>query len=225
MIYLLLAALACERLTTLAVPHATVTSAQSIDAGALAQFNTLPAFCRVAATLKPSNDSDIKMELWLPAANWNGKFQEVGNGAFNGSIALPAMAAALRRGYAAASTDTGHTGNTASFGLGHPEKGIDFGGRSVHETAVPSKKIIEGFYASAPKLSYFTGCSAGGRQGMKEAQRFPSDFDGIVAGAPGLDWTGRAAQAVRVAQATQNEAARLTPKDARLLHNAVLEKC
>src|SRR5437763_55536 len=83
------------------------------------------ALCRVAATLTPSPDSDIKMELWLPAANWNGKFQEVGNGAFSGSIALPAMAAAVRRGYAAASTDTGHTGNTAGFALGHPEKVID----------------------------------------------------------------------------------------------------
>ena len=225
MIYLLLAALACERLTTLAVPHATVTSAQSIDAGALAQFNTLPAFCRVAATLKPSNDSDIKMELWLPAANWNGKFQEVGNGAFSGSIALPAMAAALRRGYAAASTDTGHTGNTAEFALGHPEKVIDFGWRAIHETAVASKAIVEAFYAAAPRFSYFTGCSAGGRQGLKEAQRFPGDFDGIVAGAPGLDWTGRAAQAVRVAQATQKPEARLSAADARLLHSAVLDAC
>src|SRR5438552_4466699 len=220
MFLVLAAALACAKVASTPLQNATVTAAQPVDAGAMQQFSNLPAFCRVAVTLKPSSDSDIKMELWLPAAGWNGKFQEVGNGAFSGSLALPAMAAALRRGYAAASTDTGHTGNTASFGLGHPEKVIDFGWRSVHETAVASKKIIEAFYASAPKLSYFTGCSAGGRQGMKEAQRFPLDFDGIVAGAPGLDWTGRAAQAVRVAQATQNEAARLTRKDAQLLHAA-----
>jgi len=225
MTYLLIAALACERLTTVAVPHGTVTSAQSVDAGALAQFATLPAFCRVAARLRPSEDSDIKMELWLPAANWNGKFQEVGNGAFSGSIAEPAMAAALRRGYAAASTDTGHTGNTARFALGHPEKVIDFGWRAIHETAVASKAIVEAFYASAPRLSYFTGCSAGGRQALKEAQRFPADFDGIVAGAPGLDWTGRAAQAVRVAQATEKPAARLSKEDAALLHTAVLAAC
>jgi len=225
MTYLLIAALACERLTTVAVPHTVVTSAQSVAAGALAQFTTLPAFCRVAATLTPSPDSDIKMELWLPASDWNGKFQEVGNGAFSGSIALPAMAAALRRGYAAASTDTGHTGNTAEFALGHPEKLIDFGWRAVHETAVASKAIVEAFYAAAPRLSYFTGCSAGGRQGLKEAQRFPGDFDGIVAGAPGLDWTGRAAQAVRLAQATEKPEARLSPADARLLHNAVLDAC
>jgi len=225
MTYLLIAALACERLTSLALPRATVTSAQTIEAGALAQFNTLPAFCRVAVTLKPSADSDIKMELWMPAENWNGKFQEVGNGAFSGSISLPAMAAAMRRGYATASTDTGHTGNSGEFALGHPEKVVDFGWRAVHETAVASKAIVEAFYASAPKLSYFTGCSAGGRQALKEAQRFPADFDGIVAGAPGNDWTGRAAQAVRVARATQKADARLSPADARMIHAAVLDAC
>src|SRR5262245_51182419 len=226
MFLVLAAALACDALASTPLPNATVTAAQTVDAGTMPQFSNLPAFCRVAVTLKPTTDSDIKMELWLPAANWNGKFQVVGNGAFNGSLALPAMAAALRRGYAAASTDTGHTGNTASFGLGHPEKVIDFGWRSIHETAVASKKIVAAFYASAPKLSYFTGCSAGGRQAMKEAQRFPADFDGIVAGAPGLDWTGRAAQALRVAQALEkNEAARLTQKEMQLLHAAVLDKC
>src|SRR5262249_38734073 len=219
------AALACERLATIPLENAIVTSAQTVAAGALPKEPDLPAICRVAVTIKPSSDSDIKMELALPLERWNGKFQEVGNGAFNGSLALPAMAGAVRRGYAAASTDTGHTGNTASFGLGHPEKVIDFGWRSGHETAIASKEIIDAFYGSAPKWSSFTGCSAGGRQGMKEAQRFPGDFDGIVAGAPGLDWTGRAAQAVRVAQATQNEAARLTRKDAQLLHAAVLDTC
>src|SRR5438067_1607089 len=226
MMFVLAAALACDKLAATSLPNAAVTAAQTVDAGAMERFSDLPAFCRVAVTLKPSTDSDIKMELWLPAANWNGKFQAVGNGAFNGSIAMPAMADALRRGYAAASTDTGHTGNTASFGLGHPEKVIDFGWRSVHETAVASKKNIEAFYASAPKLSYFTGCSAGGRQAMKEAQRFPADFDGIVAGAPGLDWTSRAAQAVRVTKTlAKNEAARVTKAERELLHRSALGKC
>jgi feruloyl esterase len=216
---------ACARLTSIALTAGTVTAAESVSAGALSQFPSLPAFCRVSVTLKPSSDSDIKMELWMPLANWNGKFQEVGNGAFNGSIAIPAMAAALARGYATASTDTGHTGNTASFALGHPEKLVDFGWRAIHETAVASKRIIGDFYSSAPRLSYFTGCSAGGRQALKAAQRFPADFDGIVAGAPGLDWTGRAAQAVRVAKATRSEGARLSEADARLLHAAVVAAC
>src|SRR5215831_10971408 len=121
------ATLNCGRLTSLTLPRAVVTLAQTIDAGAMPQFGNLPAFCRVAATLTPSSDSDIKMELWLPAAGWNGKLQAVGNGAFSGAVATAAMAAALRRGYATASTDTGHSGNTARFALGHPEKVIDFG--------------------------------------------------------------------------------------------------
>jgi feruloyl esterase len=215
----------CESLASLTLPAVAITSAQAIDAGAYPQANTLPAFCRVAATLKPSDHSDIKMELWMPSANWNGKFQAVGNGAFNGAIAAPAMGNALRRGYATASTDTGHTGNAASFALGHPEKVVDFGWRAVHETAVVSKRIIASYYEAAPKLSYWNGCSAGGRQAMKEAQRFPSDFDGIIAGAPGLDWTGRAAQAVRVAQASLKSEARLTPGATKLLHAAALAAC
>src|SRR5262245_35578826 len=100
---LLMAALACERLTTLTLPNVTITAAQPVAAGGRPDSPNLPAFCRVAATLKPSSDSDIKMELWMPSENWNGKFQEVGNGAFNGSIGEAAMAGALRRGYATAS--------------------------------------------------------------------------------------------------------------------------
>ncbi len=230
----------CERLASLALPDATITLVRAVDAGAFAPgggaagdtgpaaqaLNAPRAFCRVAATLRPSSDSDIKIELWMPAADWNGKFQAVGNGAFNGTIAYAAMMAALGRGYATSSTDTGHVGNNAAFGLGHPEKVIDFGWRAVHEMTVVSKKIIAAYYDAGPRFSYWTGCSAGGRQGMKAAQRFPADFDGIVAGAPGLDWTGRAARAVHVAQALQkDEAARLSSAQRELLHGAVLEAC
>ncbi len=232
----------CEGLRLLVLPNATITLARTVDAGAFSptappgggappgaagrSFNAPRAFCRVAATLRPSNDSDIKIEVWMPAVNWNQKFQAVGNGAFNGTIAYPAMMAALGRGYAAASTDTGHVGGSASFGLGHPEKVIDFGWRAVHEMTVISKTIIAAYYEAGPRFSYWNGCSAGGRQAMKEAQHFPADFDGIIAGAPGLDWTGRAAQAVRVAQALQKEeAARLSSEKARLVHAAVLQAC
>ena len=194
----------CEAVSTLALPNATITLAQAVEAGsftppaassAAEAFRALPTFCRVAATLKPTRDSDIKIEVWMPASGWNGKFQAVGNGAFNGAIAYPAMTTALARGYATSSTDTGHVGGSASFALGHPEKLIDFGWRAVHEMTAASKKIIATYYDAGPKYSYWNGCSAGGRQAMKEAQRFPADFDGIIAGAPGLDWTGRAAQA------------------------------
>ncbi len=230
----------CESLTALSLPNATITLAERIANGAPlpsppatgdddappARAATAPrAFCRVAATLKPSADSDIKMELWLPA-EWNGKFNAVGNGAFNGNIAYPALRTSLVRGYAAASTDTGHTGNSASFALGHPEKLVDFGWRAVHETAETSKRIIKAYYDAPPRLSYWTGCSAGGRQGMKAAQQFPADFDGIVAGAPGLDWTGRAAQALHGQQQyLKDPAVKLTPDDLRLLHTAAMNAC
>jgi len=228
------AADACEGLSTLALPNTTITSAQQVEAGRFVppgaanarDFAALPAFCRIAATLTPTNDSDIKIEVWLPTSGWNGKFQAVGNGAFSGAIAYPAMRAALARGYATSSTDTGHTGGSASFALGHPEKAIDFGWRAVHEMTVTAKKIVAAYYDASPKFSYWNGCSAGGRQAMKEAQRFPADYDGIIAGAPGLDWTGRAAQAVRVAHALEaSESARLSPAQAQLLHRSVIQAC
>lgn len=224
----------CRDLAKLAFPNTTITLAQTVEAGSLTlpvpispeRLRSLSRFCRVAATLRPTGDSDIKMELWLPESGWNGKFEAVGNGAFNGAIGYSAMIAALIRGYATSSTDTGHVGNTGSFGLGHPEKVIDFGWRAVHEMTSASKRIIAGYYDASPKFSYWNGCSAGGRQAMKEAQRFPADFDGIIAGAPGLDWTGRAAQAMRVAGILEHDvAARLSPAERQLLHRAVIDAC
>lgn len=228
------ASASCGALSTLALPNATITLAQAVEAGPFTppapgnavEARALPAFCRVVATLKPTRDSDIKIEVWMPTSGWNGKFQAVGNGAFNGAIAYPAMMTALARGYATSSTDTGHAGNSASFALGHPEKMIDFGWRAVHEMTAVSKKIIATYYDAGPKFSYWNGCSAGGRQAMKEAQRFPADFDGIIAGAPGLDWTGRAAQAVRVVKVLEkNESARLSQTQTQLLHRAVVQTC
>ena len=230
---------ACADIARLALPNVTITAADAVEAGKFSpndgasargrggsnEFSALPAFCRVAATLKPSSDSDVKVEVWLPAAGWNGKYQAVGNGAFNGSIAYPAMARALAQGYATSSTDTGHTGNNAEFALGHPEKLVDFGWRAVHEVTVMSKKTINAYYDAAPKFSYWNGCSAGGRQGLKEAQKFPEDFNGIIAGAPGVDWTGRAAQALRIEKATLKPEARILQPQRQLLHRAVVEAC
>jgi len=226
----------CDSLKSLTLPQATVDSVQMVAAGAFTQpggragrggnaFAALPAFCRVAATLTPSSDSDIKIEVWLPASGWNGKYQAVGNGAWTGSIGYAAMADALSRGYATSSTDTGHVGGSASFAMGHPEKAIDFAYRSEHEMVLKSKAVIDAFYGSAPKHSYWNGCSAGGRQAMKEAQMFPADFDGIIAGSPGLDWSGRSAQAVRIAKLLENDAARLAPSHLQALHDAVVAAC
>jgi feruloyl esterase len=229
-------AASCEGLTSLSLPNVKVTLAEQVAAGTFSPggaggggrgggIPNLPAFCRVAATLTPSSDSDIKIEEWLPASGWNGKFLAVGNGAWQGSIGYAAMGEGLRRGYATTSTDTGHTGGSASFGMGHPEKVIDFAYRSEHEMTVTAKAVVNAFYSSAPKYSYWQGCSAGGRQAMKEAQMFPADFDGIIAGSPGLDWSGRTSQAVRIAQALQNEAARLPAAKTQVLHTAVVNAC
>jgi len=230
------AAAPCEDLAKSSRPNTTITLAQSVAAGALpapagrggAQANPfadLPAFCRVAATLKPSADSDIKIEVWLPASGWNGKFQAVGNGGWNGNVDQNALATALRRGYAAASTDTGHEGGAGPW-MQNKEKVIDYGYRAVHEMTATAKSLINSLYGSAPKFSYFTGCSAGGRQGLKAAQMHPEDFDGIVAGSPALNATGRAAYAVYAAQSLRKEDASYIPAAKYpAIHDAALKAC
>ncbi len=219
------AAVSCESLSTLKLPNTTFTLAATVPAGGFAAQN-LPAFCRVAATLTPTSDSDIKMEVWLPLAGWNGKLLAVGNGGWAGSIEHGAMGQGLARGYATTSTDGGHEGEGGSFALGHPEKLIDYAWRSEHEMTVTAKALIAAYYGNGPRFSYFNGCSAGGKQGLKEAQRFPADFDGIIAGAPGADWTGRATQSVRVAQIMHKDAASyIPPSKYQVIHKAVVDKC
>jgi feruloyl esterase len=234
---LLHAATSCESLSSLKLPNTTVTSAVTVAAGAFTapvagrgkqgpSYEDLPAFCRVALTLAPSNDSDIKMELWLPASGWNGNFEANGNGAWTGSIAPATLATELRRGFATAMSDLGHEGGSASFALGHPEKVIDFGYRATHELAVQSKAIITAFYGKAPKVSYWNGCSAGGRQGLMEAQRYPEDFDAIVAGSPGLNWSGRSMQAIWIGQETHKTEANAIPAAKfPAIHAAALAAC
>jgi feruloyl esterase len=230
----------CESLASLALPNATITLAQPVAAGEFAPpgrifggtpapvvaLKDLPAFCRIAATLKPSSDSDIKIEVWLPASGWNGKFQAVGNGGWAGSISYGAMAEALYDGYATASTDTGHAGGGGSFALGHPEKVVDFGWRSEHEMTVKSKAIIEGFYGRPARMSYWNGCSTGGRQGLKEAQRFPGDYDGVVAGAPANPRTHLAFATLWIAHANlKDPASYIPPAKYPAIHQAVLNAC
>ena len=234
------AAASCESLTSMALPNTTMTLARVVEAGAFmppapatgpaagGAFRDLPAFCRIAATLKPSSDSDIKVEIWMPLSGWNGKFEAVGNGGWAGTISYGAMAGALRRGYATASTDTGHAGNggDGSFALNHPEKVVDFAYRAVHEMTVQAKAVAEKHYGSAPRLSYWNGCSTGGRQGLKEAQKYPEDYDGIIAGAPANFMTHLSTHALWVAQATLKDPASLIPREKyAAIHKAVLDAC
>ncbi|HLF09854.1 MAG TPA: tannase/feruloyl esterase family alpha/beta hydrolase [Gammaproteobacteria bacterium] len=219
----------CADLNRLAIDTVTTTATESREAGTFEQsFGpdlSLPAHCRVAAVLSPSEDSHIEMELWLPD-EWNGKFLALGNGGWAGSISFSAMATGLQSGYAVASNDTGHKGGSAAFALGHPEKVVDFAWRAMHEMAVRSKQMIEAYYAQAPRLSYYEGCSTGGRQGMMAAQRFPEDFDAIIVGAPVYNVLAlNATQFHRMKTLIENRASALPPEKVRLLHDAVLAAC
>jgi len=180
----------CDSLLKLALTNTTITSTQSVPSGSFTApgmdpIPNLPAFCRVEGSIKPTTDSDIRFEVWMPSSGWNGRFRGVGNGGFGGSINVDDMAPALRRGYATASTDTGHRGDDLDSGwaLRHPEKVVDFGYRAIHEMTEKSRQIIQALYGQQPNWSYFEGCSNGGREALMEAQRFPEDYQGILAGA------------------------------------------
>jgi feruloyl esterase len=181
----------CSGLTNLTITNTTVISADDVPAGpytpaGAAASVSLPAFCRVQIVSRPVRDSEIRVELWLPAqAAWNGKFEGTGNGGFSGAMSYNTMATALNQGYATAGSDTGHEGDDLNFGVGHPEKIDDWAYRAVHVMTVTAKLIIRGYYGRLPRHAYFTGCSTGGQQALSEAQRFPADYDGIVAGDPG----------------------------------------
>jgi feruloyl esterase len=245
---LLAAALAdssqCDGLAKMTLPNSTITSARWMDPGPMTTPGTpggsadarggqagstppvvLPGHCRVTLVMRPSSDSHIEAEVWLPAA-WNGKFQAVGNGGWAGIISYPAMAQALQEGYATASTDTGHKGGDPAFAIGHPEKLIDFGYRAIHELAVQSKAIVTAYYKRAARLSYWNGCSTGGRQGLMAAQRYPDDFDAILAGAPANNHSrlGISRLAVSVPPARDPAAAVPAAKLA-LVTRAVLDAC
>lgn len=189
---------ACHELESFNALNATVTSAVLTPPGAFKipsptnppAVTNLPPFCRVQGILLPTSDSRIKFEVWMPVFGWNGRFVQVGNGGYAGEIEYALMGPALQRGYATASTDDGHVGNlNADWMIGHPEKVIDFGYRAVHETNEAARGIIQTFYVKPIAYSYFNGCSDGGREALMEAQRFPSDFNGIIAGAPANFWT------------------------------------
>ncbi|HVG55938.1 MAG TPA: tannase/feruloyl esterase family alpha/beta hydrolase [Vicinamibacterales bacterium] len=190
---------------------------------------TIPEHCRVQLVLKPSSDSLINMELWLPPADkWNGKFMGVGNGGFAGSIQgmTNDMPQALRLGYATAGTDTGHQEQGGDWAIGHPEKMIDFGYRATHEMTVKAKQVVKEFYDRAPQYSYFKGCSTGGRMAVMEAQRYPDDYDGIIAGALANRhihmWTAGVERAISLAR---NPDRAMSTEDAALVNNLVMNSC
>src|SRR5262252_1651043 len=234
------AAASCESLASLRLPQTTITRAESVGPNGFSRPALAPEFgpegravatrtpfCRVAATLKPSSDSEIKIEVWLPSEGWNGKFLAVGTGNWGGIIHYPAMADALAAGYATSSTDTGHEGMlNARFALGHPEKLVDYAYRSIHEMTVQAKAIIEAFYGRAPAHSYFNGRSTGGRSAIMEAERYPADFDGIVAGSIANPKTHLDAWRIASAQVMfKTPEGTIPPEMFPMIHKAVLASC
>ncbi len=233
----------CAALAGAALPQGKVTAATLVPAGdfklaptaggpppgvAAAGFKALPAFCRIQATLTPSPDSDIKVEVWMPASGWNGKFVGIGNGVWAGTISYFELGAPLSRGYAVAATDTGHTGNgmSADWAVGHPEKLTDFGYRAVHDMTVAAKAAVREFYGSGPTLSFWNSCSTGGRQGLMEAFRFPEDYDAISAMAPANPMTDLMTQSLWTGyQAVRAPGAGLNPAKMAALHKAYVDQC
>ena len=191
----------CEDLAGLAPANTTISAAVKVEPGAFTApvpdlfgppggYENLPAFCRVTGSIHPTPESDIRFELWLPEEGWNGKFLQTGNGGAAGIIIYNSLSDPLRRGYAVANTDTGHqgAGGDYSWATGQPQKLIDYQYRAVHELTVVGKALTAARFGREPGRSYWLGCSTGGRQGLKEAQRYPEDYDGIIAGAPASNW-------------------------------------
>jgi feruloyl esterase len=231
------APMACESLARMAVDHGRVVSADAVPAGAFlppnstsatasAVFASVPAFCRVRVNLRPSSDSDINVEVWLPQTGWNHKLHASGNGGLGGAFPYPAMAASVKAGYAATGTDTGHVGDNADFAVGHPEKLVDFAYRAIHEMTDTAKAVVTAHYDARPTRAYFTSCSTGGRQALIEAQRYPDDFDAIAAGDP--SWDQMRLYAARVwlnTYVNRTPAAVIPASKYPVIHAAVLDRC
>ena len=229
-------AAACTALANAALPNTSITAVQAVTGGSFTvpgstnTMSNLPPFCRVAGAIKPTPESDIRFEVWLPLDNWNGKFAGVGNGGWAGVISYGQLQEQLRRGYASASTNTGHQAgpplDAARFAFEHPEQLVDFAYRAHHETTVNAKALVKAFYGKAPARAYWFGCSSGGYEGLQEAQRFPDDYDGIVAAAPANNFTRLMAGDFDAAQAVLKDPASNLPAAALgVLYRGVLAAC
>lgn len=219
----------CESLARLTTPQVEIVRAQTVAAGSFtppgegARAVAVPKFCRVTVRLKPTSDSDIIAEVWLPA-DWNTKLLALGSGGWGGSVAFDSMATGLRRGYAVSASDDGHEDQGGRFAMGHPEKLIDFAYRAEHESTTVAKTLIRALYGRASSHSYWQGCSGGGREGLIQAYRYPDEFDGIIAGDPAN--IRRNAWALWLAvRALSDPAAYIPPAKYPMIHNAVLAAC
>ncbi|HEX3995460.1 MAG TPA: tannase/feruloyl esterase family alpha/beta hydrolase, partial [Acetobacteraceae bacterium] len=247
----------CTNLQSLQLQHATITSAADNTTGVFtapgsSPITGLPPFCRVTATLTPSSDSSIKIEVWLPESGWNGRFLGTGGGGFQGVFTYSELAAGISAGFASTNSDlgtgtagcnplfcgsAGNMGNAlaAAFGdpsapstglFGHPERIKDFGFRAIHLMTVHGKEIGQAFYGQKAHRAYFAGCSTGGQNALMEAQRFPDDYDGILAGAAAFNRTHLHTGAISAWQNTHKTPGRfIQPGQMTLINQAVIKQC
>jgi feruloyl esterase len=250
----------CTNLQSVALEHTTITSAIDNTTGAFVVPNSnppqtitgLPAFCRVTATLTPTSDSSIKIEVWLPETTWNGRFLGTGGGGFQGIISYDQLASGLQAGFAATNSDLGtgvsgcsplYCGSDGNMGnplaiefgdpsapstglFGHPERIKDFGYRAIHLMTVRGKEIADAFYRENARKAYFAGCSTGGQNALMEAQRFPEDYDGILAGAAAFNRTHLHMAGLSVWQDAHASPGRfIQPGQMSLINKAVLAQC
>jgi Tannase and feruloyl esterase len=231
---------ACDALAALKLPDTTIEKAEAVATGPYeyrvgpgsTRTTDLPGHCRVVGTIRPTPDSAIGFEVWLPAAHWNGKYRQEGNGALAGFIDYRDLIGDLKAGYAAASTDDGHRataagGFDANWALGHPEKIIDYGSRAVHRSALAAEAIVAAYYGRRARFAYFVGCSDGGRESLMEAQRYPADFDGYLAGSPGIDIPNNGLAHLYLAKTLLSLGAdeQLTTAQLKALSTRALERC
>src|SRR6202790_3523268 len=224
----------CAAMKNLNLENTTFTVAEPVTSGTLTiaddvpPMHGLPAFCRVTGIMRPTRDSDIRFEVWMPKEGWNGRLLGSGNGGFAGSIYYQQLEGYLKRGFAVAGTDAGHQAEAtdASWAYGHPEKVKDFGWRSIHLMTERAKQIITAYYGKPQTKAYFDACSDGGREALMEAQRFPEDYDGILAGAPANAWSTMLAAAIAALQTLVGDPRAYIP-DAKLaaIQQASLAAC
>lgn len=197
-----------------------VTEAKVVEAS-----DNLPTYCRVKGYVTPN----VGIEMRLPMTSWNGKFLEVGCGGYCGMSSADDCDDAVRRGYACIASDMGHQGKGVDgvWAYNNLQAQVDYGFRATHVAALAGKAITGRFYSNAPARSYYTGCSTGGRQGLVEAQRFPWDFDGIVAGAPAINLSATVLNILWGSIAIEDKDGKplLSESDVQLIHNAALAQC
>ncbi len=229
----------CEELSNLRLENTVISLAKTMPAGPFEteglapgmpkQHIDLPSHCRVAGSIHPTSDSDIKFEVWMPASGWNGRYQQLGNGGLAGVIGYAGLAATLKRGAAAAATDDGHVSQNlvdAEWAIGHPEKLKDYSDRAVHLTAKIGQALVRAYYSRPAAHTYFIGCSKGGQESLMEAQRYPEDFDGYLAGAPAdfVNYNINYINLVRALRALPADQ-QLGPPQLKALSSKVLERC